>query len=261
MEISARFLGFITAKTKHSPNALEKGFTLIEALVVVMILGILLVGLIMTFNPAGQFDKAKDAQREHDLEQIQRALDSYYNDTGCYPRSISFGVKWALNGQVFMEKIPQDPDCSKNGNYCYIYEVDASSTCPQWNVLYATLHAGFVPVSACALAKRSGCLPSGFNTNGYNYCALSGQVDCTYISGDTVGSSSNGSSGGSGGSGGGGGATPTPSGPPVCPNEQYYGCTGDNRCNSVFPKSQCAGYGGNITCFCDQHCNQSCAFN
>ncbi len=236
----------------------QSGFTLIELVVVLAILGILLVGLITTFNPLAQYNKANDGKREHDLGQIQRALDSYFNDTGCYPTSLTFGVIWKVHNHVYMEKVPQDPDCGSDSDKCYLYEPDSTSSCPQWNVLYSALRSSSVPSNACPLAQRTSCVPNGYRTNNYNYCTISGSVDCSQVAsyvinqGDTVPTVTGGSGGPT--------ITPTPT-PLACPGDQFYGCTGDNRCNSIAPKTQCTDYGGDIHCYCDQHCSQSCAFN
>lgn len=249
----------------------SSGFSLIELLIVIMMLGVLSLGLILTLNPIAQYNKAKDSQREHDLAQIQRALDSYTNDTHCYPTTLTFGSKWSVNGQVYMEKVPQDPNCSSSGDNCYVYETDGTS-CPQWNVLYAALKGSADLSHACPLTTRNGsttCLPIGYTTSGYNYCVTSGDIDCSVIAGTTFGAQASGGTGGSGESGGSGGGTPTstpgPSAtptPPVCPGDQYFGCSGgDNRCNSIAPKEQCTTFGGQTTCYCDQHCDQSCTFN
>jgi len=63
----------------------KKGFTLIELLLVIIILGFL------TSLIAGNFftslKKGRDARRKGDLEQIQRALEMYYEDNRAYPNS------------------------------------------------------------------------------------------------------------------------------------------------------------------------------
>lgn len=243
----------------------EAGFTLIELLIVVVMLGVLLLGLITTFNPLTQYNKAQDGKREHDIGQIQRALDSYFNDNGCYPTSLAFGQKWAsAKGQIYMEQIPQDPNCSSDPNQCYKYEPDPNS-CPQWAVLYGSLRGPAIPANACPLVTRNNatdCLPVGFTDNNYNYCLLMGGIDCSSVSSFVIGPTSVPTSGGGGGNGGGNnnGPTATPT-PLICPGGNYYGCTSNSRCNAISPKTQCTDYGGAIQCYCDQHCNQQCTFN
>lgn len=63
----------------------KKGFTLIELLVVVAIIGILASIVLININNARK--KARDSKRIAEIEQIQRALEMYYNDNGTYPIS------------------------------------------------------------------------------------------------------------------------------------------------------------------------------
>lgn len=118
-----------------------KGFTLIELLVVISIISILTVALLVTFNPFAQLQRGKDAQRKSDLEQLQRALESYYNDNNKYScfGSASCGSSsgWAIAsnlydnpvddavtglGPSYIKTIPKDPkyqtDCP---GYLYSY--------------------------------------------------------------------------------------------------------------------------------------------
>ena len=62
---------------------MKKGFTLLELLVVMMLIGILVA--IGTGGFVQTQIKARDAQRKNDLGQLQRALESYLNDHGRYP--------------------------------------------------------------------------------------------------------------------------------------------------------------------------------
>ncbi len=131
---------------------------------------------IAVFDPAKQLNRAKDAQRLSDLEQIRNALDMYYNDHNAYPTPPLPTGTWNGNGTtVYMEKMPVDPDTKLS----YPYETDSSSSNPQWAVVYATLST-LTP--SCPLTNMmSGCLPSGF-VAGKTACVVLGNVDCNYIS-------------------------------------------------------------------------------
>jgi len=63
----------------------SKGFTLIELLVVVAIIGVLATIIISSLNSARS--KARDAQRERDVQTIKNALELYYIDNGEYPKT------------------------------------------------------------------------------------------------------------------------------------------------------------------------------
>jgi len=152
-----------------------------------------LIGLVfVTLNPLKQLQKSQDAQREHDLKQLNNALDTYYNDKNCYPTNLS-----QLSGAtVYMKNLPNDPAVS-SGWENYVYETDGSS-CPQWNVLYARVAWTSNSSIACPLTQMSSCFPT--QAGEYNYCVVSGNVDCGTIQ----------AFGGLGAGAGGGSATPTP---------------------------------------------------
>ena len=65
----------------------NKGFSLIELLVVISIIGILTTVLVMNFM--GTRERARDAQKIQNLNSIKNALRMYYNDYQSYPASLS----------------------------------------------------------------------------------------------------------------------------------------------------------------------------
>ena len=140
-------------------NSQEKfGFTLIELLVVIAIIGILATVGLGSFQSS--LIKGRDAQRKHDLGQIQKALEMYLNDRGKYPTSIpnlATGGEWKdpAKDTLYMKSVPGDP---KGGTYCY--ESDATGT---YYRIYAKLENTrdpkiITPASTVCTAA-----------NGYNY--------------------------------------------------------------------------------------------
>ena len=228
-------------------------------MVIVMLSAFLLMAILI-LNPIAQLNKAKDAQRKQDLEQIRSALDTYYNDTGCYPALVPFGGEWKVGNTVYMKKVPQDPDCY-TGGYCYVYQANNSGSCPQWNVLYTHL---LVKMTATELQKscplRTVC---GVLFTRYNYCIFSGNLDCTYIKTNPMPTPNV-------------SLTPTPTSTPAptptptptpvptptptpiptpTPTSPPYNCSPNSyfavsagRCNSV-SSNQCTIYGGTLTCY------------
>lgn len=60
----------------------SSGFTLLELLVVISIIGILVAMGTVAFSTAQR--KARDSKRRSDMQQIQKAFEQYYADNGTY---------------------------------------------------------------------------------------------------------------------------------------------------------------------------------
>ncbi|OIQ04352.1 MAG: hypothetical protein AUK58_00810 [Candidatus Moranbacteria bacterium CG2_30_41_165] len=64
----------------------EKGFTLIEILLVISIIAVLATVVIVALNPAQRFKDSRDARRRADVESISKAIQQYVIDNkGAYP--------------------------------------------------------------------------------------------------------------------------------------------------------------------------------
>ncbi|HVZ11782.1 MAG TPA: type II secretion system protein [Patescibacteria group bacterium] len=117
----------------------NKGFTLVELVIVIAIVGVLAVLIISYINPPAQLQRARDTQRKSDLAQIQRALEQYYNDFGSYPLSKSddgsYIIKdstgathaWNTPWTPYINTLPIDPTSTQkyvyvsNGATFYLY--------------------------------------------------------------------------------------------------------------------------------------------
>ncbi len=83
----------------------EEGFTLIEMLVVIAIIGLLSSTILVGLGDARA--RARDARRIADIRQIQNGLENYYSDNGFYPPDLYSSVYG----------LPNDP---LGGKYAYI---------------------------------------------------------------------------------------------------------------------------------------------
>lgn len=87
----------------------KKGFTLIELLVVIAIIGIL--SSIVLVSLGGARSKARDAQRQSDVRQINTAMELLYNDTAQYvstPIDINGRLTITAIG-TYLDPLPLDP--------------------------------------------------------------------------------------------------------------------------------------------------------
>ncbi|MBT9171369.1 MAG: Type II secretion system protein G [Actinobacteria bacterium] len=97
---------------------MKKGFTLIEILVVVAIVGLLSSVVLVGLGPFRA--RGRDARRIADLRQTQNALELYFVRNGLYPNSINWpGLTSALIGaRIGVNSIPNDPTSGWNYGYC-----------------------------------------------------------------------------------------------------------------------------------------------
>lgn len=61
------------------------GFTMIELLIVIAVLGILAVAVLAAINPIEQINRGRDTGSRSDAEQLLSAIDRYYAAQGNYP--------------------------------------------------------------------------------------------------------------------------------------------------------------------------------
>ena len=87
----------------------EQGFTLVELMVVIVIIGLLATIVALNVLPSG--DKARVTRARADLDTIQAGLDLYKLQNGRYP-STSEGLTVLVQGKGAYLKgnsVPQDP--------------------------------------------------------------------------------------------------------------------------------------------------------
>ena len=93
----------------------KKGFTLIELLVVIAIIGLLSTLSIVALNSARA--RSRDARRISDIQQIQSALEMYYNDANGYPGSLNTSIAASSTYMAVVPKAPTPVD-SPTGASC-----------------------------------------------------------------------------------------------------------------------------------------------
>ncbi len=85
----------------------ERGFTFIELIIVLAIMGVLLT--IAQPNLSNSVVRAKESVLKEDLFQMREALDQYYADNGKYPAALDDLVSQSDKTKSYLREIPVDP--------------------------------------------------------------------------------------------------------------------------------------------------------
>jgi general secretion pathway protein G len=109
----------------------QAGFTLIEIMVVILILGLLATLVVQSLR--GATDKAKRTKAMADIAELKTALDRYYIDNGSYPSSDQ-GLQALVAPPAradgtgggdeggYIRRVPNDP-----WNNPYVYQSDGNT--------------------------------------------------------------------------------------------------------------------------------------
>ncbi|MDO8497086.1 MAG: prepilin-type N-terminal cleavage/methylation domain-containing protein [bacterium] len=165
----------------------KKGFTLLELILVIAIMGVL--AAMVSGNFITSLKKGRDSRRKGDLEQVQKAVEMYYEDKKMYPLTteLSFsgpvGTGSSLydpvSGKIYMQKIPNDPLYVEGvvfgiavlpGGAAYVYCVD-SATAPTKYQLYTLLENTM---------DTSNITPIKLDTCTAVKCNVQADKDCNY---------------------------------------------------------------------------------
>jgi type II secretion system protein G len=98
------------------------GFTLIEVLVVMLVIGALALLIIPMINSSQAC--SRDAKRLHDMVMIQKALEQYRLDFATYPTNLNVLKNGTI---VYFKTIPTDPRTDKS-YYAYKYSTGNGKT-------------------------------------------------------------------------------------------------------------------------------------
>jgi general secretion pathway protein G len=92
----------VTTSMRQSTKRRQRGFTLIELIVVVTIIGIL--AAVAVSNVKWAQTKARESALRHDLFEMRKSIDDYYADKQKYPESLQ-----TLKQEHYLRDIPKDP--------------------------------------------------------------------------------------------------------------------------------------------------------
>lgn len=123
----------------------QQGFTIVELLIVIVVIGIL-AGLVIT-TYSGIQQNARNKERTTDLKAMEGQLEAFYSEKGRYPTTAELGTAGATANEAFIKanmkglklEALRDPKAAA-GNYAlaaaptvnqysYLAEADAGGVC------------------------------------------------------------------------------------------------------------------------------------
>ncbi len=152
-------------------NKKERGFTLLELLVVIGIIGLL--ASILVVNLTGARKRARDTKRIGDIRNLQIALEDYYGKNAKYPTIISDMV---TGGQIPMWPLdplaPAGTTCSDNSDLCYYYASYPATNPYSYHIGASLEEAGSLLLNQdrdCnSISGTAKCPVQSAYTNGFN---------------------------------------------------------------------------------------------
>lgn len=97
------------------------GFTMIELLVVISVIGVLAVAVLSSINPIEQINKGRDTRKRSNAAQLINALDRFYAISEMYPWNDATYATELTGDTLPSIAFPDDTACVDDGNgFCVV---------------------------------------------------------------------------------------------------------------------------------------------
>ena len=134
-------------------KTVTKGFTMIELLIVIAVLGVLAVAVLATINPIEQINRGRDTGSRGDTEQLLSAIDRYNANKGLWPWQDAATDDPALAWTTVTAAAPSSPNgCPMLG----LLSTSADPACSATDEIKASFVQRLVDVRSNALYMEYG---------------------------------------------------------------------------------------------------------
>jgi len=108
------------ARASATGKVVQKGFTLVELLLVLLIVAL----LASLTAPAitGSVHRARESSLKHNLQVMRKAIDDFYADNGVYPPTLETLVE-----KRYIRKLPKDPITERADSWVLVRSRDGQS--------------------------------------------------------------------------------------------------------------------------------------
>jgi prepilin-type N-terminal cleavage/methylation domain-containing protein len=156
---------FITVQSNNIRNQENKGFTLIELIIVIGVLGVLAAALLVAIDPLEQLARGRDSGRLSSVTQLGRAFQAYAagQNLSAFPAGSVTWQDTLVNSGDVKAAIIVNPDAKTHcepaaalaeGNICYkpLTKTVANDDAAIWIGADSKSYRSKVPVASCAAA-------------------------------------------------------------------------------------------------------------
>lgn len=112
-------------------NLNNKGFTIVELLIVIVVIGILALLVITTYS--GIQAKARNAKRQTDVQSIQTQLEAFFSQNGYYPSYANLSdSSWISSNMKSLDTNALIDPSSGSSSATLVYSNDSAGTAKKY---------------------------------------------------------------------------------------------------------------------------------